>query len=238
MGWVRTGDITNAIWRGRGSPGTQRANTFLVSDVSYMMKGDGTYVWSKYQVHEFTSPGITRVSIPYWALHVCVVMFGGGQGGSAGNGGNGQNGKGGGSGRGLLFDMGIPEGVDSMQVTVGSGGKGGKQPGNNKVAGQAGTETKIVIGNITRSALGGDRSTSGTHGESLEWNPLPPDKVIRLKLETKPVFKSQGGTFDSGHGVYGGGGAAGRGGIFGHYTPGGNGGDGIVRLAFWGKFPP
>lgn len=167
------------------------------------------------------------IPVPSWAVLAAYIVVGGGAGGSlyhkshdSGYGNNGDFSEG-------VFT--IPKGTPELSYKVGEGGYSGSTV-SDKLGGVGGT-TEVYLGSGTVAiAKGGTPTTDNeSQGTNTGWYPLPGRSAEYLKFPSNLSYELIAGTSSTKDGSYGGGG-------YGSTILAGKGGDGRLRVVFWGGY--
>ena len=202
---------------------SERTNRWVPPPSEYTQASGGlTYTpGNGYKYHVFSYPNsdtFTVDQVGYGTPTIEVFLVGGGASS------NGPYGHGGGGGGGIVYATTVPISRTSYSVTVGNGGQGGGNPGQQTTAlgltalGGGGYDP----GKSPTYVAGADGG-SGGGGTGLATQPTQPQP---LPAPSYTQYGNNGGTGSAGSGSAGGGGAGEAGGSYPPYTQGGAGAKG------------
>lgn len=224
---------------------------------------DSAMIYNRYYAVSYDTNGTYDLKIPESIHFMIIATVGGGNGGQRGSGGNNSAGKGGSAGHltvqavdTLKENLPIVDGFYNVVITVGRGGRGGDtdSPGSGGHSAAAfidGTRvSKFQVRANGGTTLASSRN-AGVYTLALDYNTIAaPLFYVKPTSSNLPVLKNTAnlpsyrptipGTGNGGKdpkGLYGAGGNGGDGGIFGRYTWGGDGADGLVQIFMWGVDP-
>lgn len=206
---------------------------------SALYRGDGYEIFNKRERRYWDAVGTYRLELPAWTTGFVAILFSGGGGGQHGDGGNRTSGRGGTSGEGRYSSYTLGTGsarTTRVDITIGSGGIGGR--GNSNPAVDGSPSTLYFSSFSMEPSVGRAAASSGQNGTTQGWGSLS-------DLMSKRFMKPAGSTYSSGpagsgnggSAKLGAGGAGGNGGILGQYSNGGRGGDGFCEMYIWGRVP-
>ena len=234
------------------------------SYASALIKNDQV-IWSRYQYVDFNpQSGTQRYEMPEWADGFVAFLQGGGGGGDNGDGGVNAPGWGGGAGACTIVEsidwarIYPNKRPTHISVACGLGGARGTDRGGGRA--KPGKPSTLFLGVLKETGLpgethtwttfdswtvsGGEQHSAGNrNGVSAPQYPLSSREKTTMRT-TSDYYGTGGlggGRAGNGEGAKGGrgaGGGGGDGGFFGAHKWGGAGGDGMVRVWFYGYYPP